>query len=221
MLFMRRLKFFIPIGIIILALGAGFFFLSPYGGSPAGRQNQQPQEPLQELTKENLLLSLKSAAEAEDYPAFAKHLKTAYEKGWNKDMDFESIESAAYVKADQTYFIPGNYQKTLEISTIVYNQVPQGWRFQYLRVLALEKLGRQALEAGDLAGAEKLATAILLMTFRPEGANLLADVYIQKIEESLRAGNLQEALNQYAFIKDFEISADRAARLQELITDYR
>jgi tetratricopeptide (TPR) repeat protein len=189
----------------ILLLGAGLFFLLQ-------------QEPIEDDTrKEQVLVSLKSAAEAEDYPAFARYLKTAYEKGWNTEQDFESIESASYVKADQAYFIPGNYQKTLEISTIVYTQVPQGWRFQYLRVLALEKLGRMPLEQNNLAGAEEYAFTILKMTFRPEGANLLADVYIQKIEESLAAGNLQEALNQYAFIKDFEISDDRRARLNELM----
>ena len=209
-------KPFVILLSIVLLLGAGFFFLSPFGGSPTGRQNQ-------DITKEQLLVSLKSAAEAEDYPAFAKHLKTAYEKGWNKDIDFESIESSAYVQADQTYFIPGNYQKTLEISTIVYNQVPQGWRFQYLRVLALEKLGRMALESpygGSPAGrqaAEDYANTILKMTFRPEGANLLADVYMKKIEESLQTGNVQEAQAAYLYIKDFEVSEDRRARLNELM----
>lgn len=187
----------------ILLLSAAFFVLSP-------------REDIQDMTKEQLLLSLKSAAEAEDYLAFARHLKTVYEKGWNKEKDFESVESSAYVKADQTYFIPGNFQKTLEVSTIVYNEVPQGWRFQYLRVLALEKLGRMALEQNDLQSAENYATAILKMTFRPEGANLLADVYIQKIEESLKAGNLEDAQNQYTFIKDFEVSNDRRTRLEEL-----
>jgi len=203
--------------LLILLLGAGFFFL----------QRQEPVEDdagtQTEATKEQLLVSLKSAAEAEDYPAFAQRLQTVYEKGWNKDMEFESIESSAYVKADKTYFIPGDYEKTLEISTIVYNLVPQGWRFQYLRVLALEKLGRMALESpygGSPAGrqaAEDYANTILKMTFRPEGANLLADVYMKKIEESLQTGNVQEAQAAYLYIKDFEVSEDRRARLNELM----
>jgi hypothetical protein len=41
-------------------------------------------------------------------------------------------------------------------------------------------------------------------------------VYIQKIEESMKAGNLEEAKNSYLYIKDFEVSQDRRMRLEQL-----
>lgn len=181
-----------------------------------GQIDENGTKDIQDLTKEELLLSLKEAAEAEDYTSFARYLKAANEQGWYKEADFQSIESAAYVKADQTYFIPGDYEKTLEVSTLVYNAVPQGWRFLYLRVLALEKLGRQALKENDFEGAKEYALTILRMTFRPEGANLLADVYIKKIEGSIEAQNKTEAEEFLNYIWDFEVSEERREQLIEL-----
>ena len=206
---------------IVLVVGAGFFLLQqqpkevtePKNG---GQIDENGTKNVQDLTKEELLLSLKEAAEADDYALFAKYLKAADEQGWYKEADFQKVESAAYIKADQTYFIPGDYNKTLEVSTLVYNAVPQGWRFLYLRVLALEKLGRLDLEGNDLEGAKEYALTILRMVFRTEGANLLADVYIEKIEGSLEAQNKTEAQEFLDYIWDFEVSEERREQLIEL-----
>jgi tetratricopeptide (TPR) repeat protein len=204
----------------ILLFGAGLLFLQQQGKERDSQNGNQVEEngakDFENISKEDLLLRLKEATQAKDYAALAKYLKASYEKGWYQEQDFQAAESAAYVQADNIYFIPGDYEKTLEVSTLVYSAVPQGWRFLYLRVLALEKLGRLALEQNDVQGAEGYATTILQMTFRPEGANLLGDVYIQKIEESMKAGNLEEAKNSYLYIKDFEVSQDRRMRLEQL-----
>lgn len=166
--------------------------------------------------KETLLANFKSAAEKEDYAVFAAHLKTVYEKGLSEDKDFTSVESAAYVTATDKYYKTGDYQKSLEIATIVYDQVPAGWRFRYLRIVSLEKLGQAAFSQNDLVKAESYANTILQMIYRPEGANLLADVYIAKIEANIAAGDKTAARNNLKYIWDYEVSQDRRDKLNQL-----
>ena len=167
-------------------------------------------------SKDEMLVSLRTASEAEDYTKFAEILREVYNKEWGADPDFTKVESAIYMQAVNKYYYPGNYSKSLEVSTTVYNQVPAGWRFRYLRIISLERLGRAALEAGDLVTAEARAMDILLMMYRPECANLLADIYIQKIEANLAAGDKASAQNNLIFIWDFEVSPDRRTKLEEL-----
>lgn len=174
-------------------------------------QSQQSQS-----EKEILLVNIKSSADKEDYSAFAVYLKTVYEKGLSEDKDFTAAESAAYVKATDKYYKTEDYQKSLEIATIVYDQVPSGWRFRYLRIASLEKLGRAAFSQNDLAKAEYYANAILQMMYRPEGANLLADVYIAKIEANIVAGDKTAAQNNLKYIRDYEVSQDRRDKLNQL-----
>lgn len=166
--------------------------------------------------KETLLANLKSAGDREDYATFADYLKQIYEKGLYKDKDFESAESAAYVKATDKYYKTGDYEKSLEIATIVYDQVPAGWRFRYLRIVSLEKLGRAAFSQNDFARAEQYANIILQMMYRPEGANLLADIYIAKIESNIAAGDKTAAQNNLKYIWDYEVSQDRRDKLNQL-----
>ena len=54
------------------------------------------------------------------------------------------------------------------------------------------------------------------MSFRPEGANLLADVYIEKIEGSLADNNKTQAQEFLNYIWDFEVSENRREQLVEL-----
>lgn len=179
--------------------------------------DKNPQKVVVPLTeKQKLLTDLKLAADKEDYATFALLLKKVYDNGWQNEKDFTAIESAAYVSVDKKYFTTGDYAKSLEITTTVYNKVPSGWRFAYLRILTLEKLGRTAFEKGDLALAEQYALAILKMSFRLEGSNLLADVYIRKIEADIAAKNKSQAQADYDYIKDFEVSPDRTNKLNQL-----
>jgi len=167
-------------------------------------------------TKEGLLVVLKDAGQEEDYENFAKYLKMVYQKQWDGDKDFVGIESAFYMKITENYFDKGDTDKALEISTIIYDEVPQGWRFRYLRIRCLEKLGRDAFNQEDLAKAEEYAMTILYMMYRPEGANLLADIYIRKIEADLAANDKISALNNLNYIWDYEVSPDRRQKLEEL-----
>ena len=167
-------------------------------------------------TKEGLLSALKRAGEKEDYQNFAQYLKMIYQKQWDEEEDFARTESEIYMKVTENYFDKGDIDKALEISSLVYQEVPQGWRFRYLRIRCLEKLGRDAFSQGDLVKAEEYAMKILQMMYRPEGANLLADIYIKKIETNLLANDKAPALDNLNYIWDYEVSQDRRDKLTEL-----
>lgn len=173
------------------------------------------------LTKEqqNLLTELKKTADASDFEAFALVLEQVYKNQWSGIEDFRKIESEFYVYATDTYWKKGDLENSLKVSTIVYGKVPEAWRFRYLRIVTLEKYGRNALNAGDLKTAENYAMQILQMMFRPEGANLLADVYISKIRTNIKDGNTNLAKQNLDFISGFEASQDRRDRLNELKTE--
>ena len=224
-------KNLIVLVVIVLVVGAVFLVpkkkVIPHETPPETKkttdnQNTKPADkippkaivPLTE--KEKLLANLKTAGDREDYAAFAGFLATVYEKNWAGDKDFETVGSAAYVVATDKYYRTGDYAKSLEVATIVYNKAPMGWRFTYLRIVSLEKLGRAALAKGDLASAQYYALTILQMSFRLEGSNLLADVYIKKIQADLEAKNKSQALADYNYVKDFEVSADRTDKLNQL-----
>ncbi|HEA84364.1 MAG TPA: hypothetical protein ENI04_00030 [Candidatus Wildermuthbacteria bacterium] len=212
-------KLFLMVIAVVLLFGAGFFFLQQQEVTDPENGNQIEDngvEDLENITKEDLLLRLKEAADIDDYASFGKYLKVAYDKGWDKEDDFNNMERSVSVKADEAYFIPGDYEKTLEVFTILYNAVPQSHRFMYLRVLALEKLGRLALAGNDLQEAEERALTILKMTFRPEGAHLLADVYMEKIEASIASGNKTEAQELLDYIWAFEVNEERRTQLVDL-----
>lgn len=170
------------------------------------------------LTQEqkDLLAVLKKNVDAKDFSSFADTLLEVYKNKWGEVEDFKKVESSLYVYAYDNYFAKGNLAKSLEVSTIVYGKVPEAWRFRYLRILTLEKYGRDALNAGDLKTAEGYANTILQMMFRTEGTNLLADVYIAKINTNIKAGDTASAKNNLGFIWDYEVSADRRATLQSL-----
>jgi hypothetical protein len=85
-----------------------------------------------------------------------------------------------------------------------------------LRIRCFEKIGRTAYDANDLTKAEEYAMNILKMMFRPEGANLLGDVYIKKIENDIKEGDTQSALNNLNYIWDYELGQDRRDKLNEL-----
>jgi len=168
--------------------------------------------------KEKLLVKMKTAVANEDYTAFSDILATVYKNQWENDKDFVAPESSLYVTACDKYYLTGNYDKALEVSTIVYKQNISAWRFRYLRIKTLESMGRDAFKKGDLVTAEADANKILQMMFRTEGTNLLADVYIQKIQTNLKDNNIALAKQNLGFIWDYEVSQDRRDTLTSLKT---
>lgn len=214
---------------ILLLVGSAIFVLSGLDffsfNQSQNHQNENPDiieneenssNEIDLSTKEGLLSALKEAGEKEDYQSFTEYLKMVYQKQWDKEEDFTKAESEVYMKVTENYFDKGEVNKALEISDMVYKEVPQGWRFRYLMIRCLEKLGREAFEQGNLEKAEEFAMRILQMMYRPEGANLLADIYIQKIEASLVANDKTSALNNLNYIWDYEISQNRRDKLVEL-----
>jgi len=214
---------------VLLLVGSAIFVLSGLDffsfNQSQNHQNENPDitenqenssNEIDLSTKEGLLSALKEAGEKEDYQGFTEYLKMVYQKQWDKEEDFTKAESEIYMNVTENYFDKGDVNKALEISDMVYKEVSQGWRFRYLMIRCLEKLGREALEQGNLEKAEEFAMRILQMMYRLEGANLLADIYIQKIEADLAANNKTSALNNLDYIWDYEVSQDRRDRLVEL-----
>lgn len=166
--------------------------------------------------KDKTLAKLRESMGKEDYSSFGDALEVVYRNKWQNEESFALTESAFYVFATDKYYEKGNYDKTVEVSTIVYRKVPEAWRFRYLRIRALEALGRKQFNIGDLDSAEKYAQQILQMMFRVEGANLMADVYISRIKTNLKDGNKNLAKQNLGYIWDYEISQDRRDTLTEL-----
>ena len=172
------------------------------------------------LTKEqqDLFVRLQKTVVARNFESFASALEEVYKNKWSEVKELIQLESNMYVYATDTYWTKGDLANSLKVSTIVYNKVSEAWRFRYLRVVTLEKYGRNAFSTGDLQTAESYANQILQMMFRPEGANLLADIYISKINTNIKDGNTTLAKQNLGFIWDYEVSADRQTTLTNLKT---
>lgn len=159
--------------------------------------------------QKELLAKLQKTVDDRDFGSFADTLLDVYKNKWSEVKEFTKAESELYVYATNTYWAKGDLENSLKTSTLVYNKVPEAWRFRYLRILTLEKYGRNALSGGDLQTAENYANQILQMMYRPEGANLLADVYISKIKTNIKDGNTVLAKQNLDFVWDYEVSQDR------------
>ncbi|PIR68867.1 hypothetical protein COU48_01730 [Candidatus Nomurabacteria bacterium CG10_big_fil_rev_8_21_14_0_10_03_31_7] len=172
------------------------------------------------LTKEqqDLLVRLQKSVNARDYESFSDALLEVYKNQWTNVADFIKLESNLYVYTYDTYYMKGDLENSLKYSSIVFYKVPEAWRFRYLRIMTLEKYGRNAFAVNDLNSAEGYAKQILQMTFRLEGTNLLADVYISKINTNIKDGNTALAKQNLGFIWDYEVSADRRTTLTTLKT---
>lgn len=203
----KSLSSYIASGLVVLLLAAAGYLLYQNSWRPGGESG------LSDVSHDQLLSQLKTAGEDEDYETFGKLLNLVYKNQWDAEDEFQKTESAAYVKATE-YYQAGDWEKSLAIATTVYDAAPFGWRFVYLRIVSLEKLGRAALERGDLAQAEQRAMTILQMQYRIEGANLLADIAIEKIKTALAAGNREAAIAELKEIWDFEVGPDRRAVLE-------
>jgi len=213
--------------LIALALIIVFAFLTLNKNSLTNKNNEVSQVELkldikeEDLSKldqsqKKLFEDLKQAAQKEDYESFAENLAQVYKNKWEGLTPFQAIESAFYVFTTDKYFLTNNFKKSLELSSIIYDKVPMGWRFRYLKIVSHEKLGRAALERNDLDEAQRQALSILSMMYRPEGANLLGDVYIKKIKDAIAKNDKKSAKESLDFIWDYEVSSDRRAILNEL-----
>src|SRR3989338_4946465 len=180
----------------------------------------------QQASKSDILQELKQAADAQDYEKFAANLKIAYDKDWVHEItetneagqgrnEFVNVESALYIKETER-FHTGEVEHTLEVGTIIHKAVPASWRFRYLRTRSMEKLGRDALQVGDLAKAEDYAKQILTIMYDAQGANLLADVYFKKLEADIAAKNKEQAVNDLNFIAQYQLTAEKQTVLNQL-----
>ena len=166
-------------------------------------------------SKEDLEQRLNEANKNNDYAAFADALAVVYKKGLEADENLVKIESEMYMKGTG-YFESGEIDKAYEMADVIYSKVFSSWRFRYLKIRCLEKYGRDEFEKGNYDKAGEYAIKILQIQFRPEGANLLGDVYIKKIENNLSAGDKEAALNNLNYIWDYEVDETRRSRLTEL-----
>lgn len=209
--------------VVLLSLGIGGYLIYKNKSVPQNTPNQEENNQTEEgtptfdlTTKEGVLAAMDYYGNLEDFDNFSKYLKEMYRNQWDKDSNLEAKESEIYMDVTTKYFDNGNIDEALRISSIVYAEVPQGWRFRYLRIRCFEKIGRDAYNQNDLTKAEENAMNILKMMFRLEGSDLLADVYIKKIESNLAQGNKVAAASNMDFIWDYEVSQDRRDKLNEL-----
>ncbi len=172
------------------------------------------------LTKEQgeLLIKLRKSVTDRNFETFASLLQEVYKNQWMNVKELIKEESNMYVYTTDNYFAKGDLANSLRVSTIVYDKVSEAWRFRYLRILTLEKYGRNALNAGDLKTAEDYASRILHMMYRIEGANLLADIYISKIKDNIKDMKIDLAKQNLTFIWDYEVSQDRRDTLTNFKT---
>lgn len=234
----KNAQTYIGFVVLVLIVGAGFFLLRDKKENiPIDVNNNvtevpdnitpAPEKPIETKPDANkqtgltagqktLLAKLQKSVDARDFETFAGILLEVYKKEWGGIKEFGALESKLYVYATNEYWVKGDLGNSLKVSTIVYNKVPEAWRFRYLRIITLHKYGRNAFEKGDLSVAEDYANQILQMMYRPEGAHLLADVYISRIETNLKDGNMNMAKQNLDFIWDFEVSQDRRDKLNEL-----
>ena len=178
-----------------------------------GNTSVNPTNPVVE--QKDLLAKLQKAVDARDFESFALVLQEVYKNNWNNE-EFTKLESELYVYATNEYWVKGDLANSLKVSTVVYNKVSEAWRFRYLRIVTLEKYGRNAFDAGDPQTAENYANQILQMMFRPEGTNLMADIYISRIKTNIKDGNTELAKQNLGFIWDYEVSQGRRDTLNEL-----
>lgn len=158
----------------------------------------------------------KNAIDSNDFKKVGELLAVLYEKGWINKKEFNDLEKEIYVKVDKNYFIPGNFEKSLEITRIIYEQARLSDRFRYLFILSLEALGKKALLEKNYSKAEEYATRILQIMYRPEGVNLLADIYLEKIQNKLKSGDKNGAMNDWNFIMRFELTDEKKKKLLPL-----
>lgn len=187
--------------------------------TPIPAETKPEEKPIYEKdSKEDIEQRLNEAKEKNDYQSFADALGVMYEKGFDSDESLVKIESEMYIKGTG-YFESGEIGKALEMADVIFSKAFSSWRFKYLKIRCLEKYGRDEFEKGNYDKAEEYAMKILQIEFRPEGANLLGDIYIKKIEALIIAGDKQSAQNSLNTIWDYEVDQSRRDRLNELKTE--
>lgn len=180
-------------------------------------QPKQEEEKIEypENSKEYLADKLRTAIDNKNYELFADTLRKVYDSNWQGEEELKKLESELYVTGTG-YFQEGNISEALEMAEIISPIVFESWRFNYLKIICLEKLGLDEFAKGNYDEAEEYAMKILQIEFRPEGANLLGDIYIKKIEANLAAGDKEAAQNNLNTIWDYEVDESRRNKLIEL-----
>lgn len=206
------------IGIFLIISGITLTGCASGNNSISSKITIEPKTKIEnpEISSEDLLAKLKESAAADDYETFGDALAKVYEFGWEGEEDFLKTESEYYVQATK-YFEDGDTNKALEIANSIFAKVYEGWRFKYLKVRALEKLGTDAFAADDLAKAEEFAKQIMAIEFRPEGVNLMAKINIRQATNEIENGNNEKAKQILLLAKDMDIDEGLRTQINDLI----
>lgn len=165
--------------ILILGVFAGCS-QNPSGSQP----NKNSQIPLSEQQKNELLTKLQQAASKDDAATFAKTLSHIYKNNWNSDPDLRKQENDFYMK----WFakLTKEPDNVLKIAEAVYSEVPESFKFKYLKIHALEKMGLEAFKKGEYEKAKDYASQMLAIEHRPEAINLLAKSLYEEANTAFR-----------------------------------
>lgn len=170
-------------------------------------------------SEEELAEKLKKAIDERDYETFGNVLRIIYDYNWQDKKDLVALESKMYVIGTDEYYKKGNIEEGLKMANIISGKVFESWRFNYLKILCLEKLGLNELEKGNYDEADNYAMEILSIEFRPEGVDLHARAIMEKAKKLIATGNKDEAIKYLEEVKDYELSAERKKEVENFIKE--
>lgn len=227
-----KLKIIILAVLIVIAVGVFLFAQSKKNGAGKKEENIpaendslktklliEPKKDVEnpEFSEEELADKLKKAIEEKDYEEFGNTLKIIYNYNWQDKKDLVALESKMYVIGTDEYYKKGNLEEGLKIANIISGKVFESWRFNYLKILCLEKMGLNELEKGNYDEADKYAMEILSIEFRPEGVDLHARAIIAKSKKLIAEGHKDEAMKLLIGLKDYELSKERMEEINSFI----
>jgi len=166
-----------------------------------------------------LAKQLRQAIDAKNFADFTTALRTVYDKRLDTAEAFKALESEMYVYVTENYFVKKNYNESLRLANIVFDKVFESWRFSYMKIVSLKGLGDIEFAKGNLDKADSYAMDILAIEFRPEGADLHAQVNIAKAKIAKAAGKIDEAKALLNDALKYELTADRKAEANKLLSE--
>ncbi|MFH1030178.1 MAG: hypothetical protein V1770_02870 [bacterium] len=234
----QKIKLNLIILIILIAIAGGLFLFTRNKKNDAENKEEnipaendslktklliEPKKDVEnpEFSEEELADKLKKAIEEKDYEEFGNTLKIIYNYNWQDKKDLVALESKMYVIGTDEYYKKGNLEEGLKMANIISGKVFESWRFNYLKILCLEKMGLNEFEKGNYNEADKYAMEILSIEFRPEGVDLHARASIEKAKSAYKDGKIDEALSFLAKVEDYDLTKERREEIEKLKLEIR
>lgn len=229
----QKIKLNLIILIILIAIAGGIFLFTRNKKNDAGNKEEnipaendslktklliEPKKDVEnpKFSEEELAKKLRKAIDEKNYEEFGNTLEIIYDYNWQDKKDLVALESKMYVIGTDEYYKKGDLEEGLKMANIISGKVFESWRFNYLKILCLEKLGLNELEKGNYDKVDKYALEILSIEFRPEGVDLLARANIGKAKSAYKNGKVDEALGFLTKVEDYDLTKERREEIEKL-----